>query len=298
MISSNPSAALKTAIQLTGSSLCVGLDPDPRFYPAALKNSGLSVQEQTCTFLQEVVRYAGSYACAFKAQKAFFDVLPGGQEILVNLIRFAKETAPGRPVFVDCKIGDIENTMEAYFGNLFGYLDADGIVVNPYMGADVLAPFLRTPERVGLVLVKTSNPGAAEMQEVRMHDGRPLWRHVLDLTHRYNTLGNLIPIVSCDVVSDPEGLEGRWPQGSLVLAAGYGAQAGVLRPSRSAISHAIFVNSSRSILYPVSANGESGDWRTAIAFAAEGTRNRLNFWRKQSLPLWEDTVSETASEKS
>jgi orotidine-5'-phosphate decarboxylase len=282
---SNPLAALKATIQLTGSLLCVGLDPDPRRYPAELRNSGLSVQEQTWEFLQAVVRQTDAFACAFKAQKAFFDALPDGQELLAKLIRFVKDVAPGRPLFVDCKVGDIENTMEAYFGNLFGGLNADGIVVNPYMGADVLAPFARTPGRVGLVLVKTSNPGAAEMQEIRMHDGRPLWRHVLDLTSRYNTLGNLVPIVSCEIVSDPVGLEGYWPHGGIVLAAGYGAQSGNLLPSPSAITHVVFVNSSRAILYPAPVTGDPRGWCAAIAMAAEETNNRLKYWKSQSLHL-------------
>jgi orotidine-5'-phosphate decarboxylase len=264
------------------TSLCIGLDPDARNFPAELQNSGLPVKDQTWEFLKEVVGLAGPHACAFKAQKAFFDAIPGGQAILAKLIRHAKKIAPGRPVFVDCKIGDIGSTMEAYFRNLFGTLHADGVVVNAYMAEDVLAPFAQMPDRIGLVLIRTSNPGSAEIQEVRMHDGRALWRHILDLTRRYNTLGNLIPVVSCEVVSNAEHLERGWPAGGVVLAAGYGAQAGVLRPSPSAVRYAVLVNSSRAILYPPATNSSPRRWRDAIAVAAEETKMGLNRWRKES----------------
>ena len=289
----HPLAVLKSAIQAKDTSLCVGLDPMPASFPRALKESGLTVAEQTRHFLCEVVRQTAPHVCAFKAQKAFFDALHVGADLLADLIRFSRETAPAVPFFVDCKIGDIDNTMNAYFDVLFDRLDADGIVVNPYMAADVLAPFGRMPDRLGLVLVRTSNHGAAELQDRLMYDGRPLWAHVLDLTRNYNTRGNLVPIVSCDVLSTAAELSDGWPDDGVIFVAGFGAQSGLLRPSATAATHAVVVNSSRAILYPVAnpaVSERTSEWSTYIGDAAREAKTLLNLWKMESLLLQKQTA--------
>ncbi len=183
------------AMEANGSLACVGLDPDPKKMPKSIKSSNESVR--VGNFLSEVISITAQSVCCYKAQKAFFDGLTGGHELLKETIEIVHDQYPLLPVFVDCKIGDIDNTMDAYLDNLFGKLDADGIVVNPYMGDEVIHAISKYPDRAGIVLVKTSNPGGAIVQDALMQDGRPVWEYILDLVvNRWNTACNLIPVIS------------------------------------------------------------------------------------------------------
>jgi|SRR5271157_6577616 len=67
------------------------------------------------------------------------------------------------------------------------------------MGDDVLKPFAQIPNKIGIVLVRTSNRGGCVVQDIQAFDGKPMWRHVLHLVvHRWNVTGNLIPVLSTD----------------------------------------------------------------------------------------------------
>ena len=68
--------------------------------------------------------------------------------------------------------------MSIYLQNIFDEIRADGLVVNPYMGDDVLKPF-EVMEQAGVILVKTSNPGRSFKTSVFL--GRPLWMYILGL---------------------------------------------------------------------------------------------------------------------
>mgnify|MGYP001559595155 CR=1 FL=1 len=173
--------------------LCCGLDPNLKAMPPEITERKITDEEKVLSFLRTVVNVTAPHVCAYKAQKAFFDVLAGGHEVLKELIGYIHTYHEGIPVIVDCKIGDIDNTMMAYIQNLFGELNADGVVVNPYMGDDVMIPFYEFTDKAIVVLVKTSNLSGSIVQDVVLHDGLPLWRHVLDLVvNRWNGSGNMI----------------------------------------------------------------------------------------------------------
>ncbi|OGY93571.1 MAG: hypothetical protein A3J95_02795 [Candidatus Komeilibacteria bacterium RIFOXYC2_FULL_45_12] len=77
-----------------------------------IKKSGTD-EEKVLKFLQGAVDATGTHVCAYKAQKAFFDLLPGGHDVLKEIVRYIHQTQPGAPIIIDCKIGDIDNTMAA-----------------------------------------------------------------------------------------------------------------------------------------------------------------------------------------
>ena len=123
---------------------------------------------------------------AVKPQLAFFE--QAGQHGLAAAERvreFARER--GLLVVADGKRGDIGSTAEAYAAAYLGAAAresapfADALTVNPYLGDDSLEPFVEACRGSGglaFVLVRTSNPGGADMQELELADGSRVWEHV------------------------------------------------------------------------------------------------------------------------
>ena len=134
------------------SLLCVGLDPRA---------------DQAATMRDECFRLidatAGS-ACAFKPNCAFFEA--AGAAGLGVLREVIAHVPAGIPVILDAKRGDIADTAEAYARAAFDELGAHAVTVSPYLGGEALVPFLRRPGRGVFVLCRTSNPGAAEFQDL------------------------------------------------------------------------------------------------------------------------------------
>ncbi len=261
--------------------LCCGLDPDLKKMPPEIIGKNISDEEKVLMFLQEVVDMTVSHVCTFKAQKAFFDALSGGHDVLKKLIDYIHTSNPGIPVIVDCKIGDIENTMEAYTQNLFGSLRADGVVVNPYMGDDVMLPLVELADKSIVVLVKTSNPSGGIVQDVILQDGQPLWRHMLNLVvNRWNRSENMIPVLSSTVGLNMEELRAIIPDKMPILLAGIGAQGGSYADLRKLLNSegvGVFVYSSRGILYPQ--QGQQS-WQSAVEKVAVELKEALNKERR------------------
>lgn len=261
--------------------LCCGLDPDLKKIPLEIIKRQTSDEDKIFEFLQGVVNITAPHVCVYKVQKAFFDVLTGGHDVLKKLIDHIHELHPGIPVIVDCKIGDIENTMAAYIQNLFGLLQADGVVVNPYMGDDVLSSLSELTDKSIVVIVKTSNPSGGIIQDVALQNGQPLWRYVLDLVvNRWNHNKNMIPALSSVSGLNMAKIRQFIPEEMPILLAGIGAQGGNyanLRNLLNSESIGVFINSSRSILYPQSRQ----PWRIAIKKSAIELKEALNNERRK-----------------
>jgi len=256
--------------------LCCGLDPDMKKMPSEITEAKASAEEKVLNFLKAVVDVTASHVCVYKAQKAFFDALDGGHEVLKELIGYIHTSHAGIPVIVDCKIGDIDNTMAAYTHNLFAVLQADAIVVNPYMGDDVMMPLAEFTDKAVVVLVKTSNLSGGIVQDVVLQNGLPLWRYILELiVNRWNDGKNMVPVLSANAEFDVPEIRSLIPNDMPILYAGVGAQGGSYSSLRKLLNSdglGVFVNSSRGILYPKSQN----QWRNAIEEAAVELKNILN----------------------
>jgi orotidine-5'-phosphate decarboxylase len=262
--------------------LCCGLDPDLKKMPFEIVGKNISDEDKVFIFLQLVVDFTAQHVCAYKAQKAFFDVLSGGHDVLKKLIDYIHKTHPGIPVIVDCKVGDIENTMTAYIENLFGLLKADGIVVNPFMGDDVMMPLIELSDKSIVVLVKTSNPTGGIVQDVVLQNGTTLWHYMLELVvNRWNRNQNMIPVLSATAGLDMAPIRMIIPDGMPILLAGVGAQGGG-HESLSGLLNSegigVLVNSSRAILYPPKSQQP---WQMAIQLATIETKNALNEARRR-----------------
>ena len=239
------------------TGVCVGIDPDPVKIPIECKDKGLMY------FINEVVSLTQDVACAYKLQRAFFDLYEKGPALIAEATKLIHEKS-GKPVFVDAKIGDTGNTMNAYLGLLLKNSDADGITVNPYMGDEVFQSLAPYSDRGILVLLRTSNPNASSVQDILVEDKIPLWSYLLGTAmSRWNNDQNIIPVLSGNV--NLQGVREKIGDSTPVLYAGVGAQQGdvskisyLLNSQKSGV----FVNSSRGIVFPYSP--EDAGWRDKI----------------------------------
>jgi len=242
------------------SLLCVGLDPHLDDLPEPTAAAAL-------TFSLNLVKQTAPYAAAFKPNAAFFEQFGAeGWDALKQVIAaIAAESARMGsmiPVILDAKRGDIASTAEAYARSAFETLGAHCVTLNPYLGKDSIDPFIVEREKGVFLLCKTSNPGAADLQDLTVDDGRlttdhnplsvvngprSLYEHVASLAQQWNTKNNIGLVVGA---TQPEALmrirlaaPGLW-----FLAPGVGAQGGDL----DAALKAGLRRDGKGILFPVS----------------------------------------------
>lgn len=227
-------------------------------------------------FLKTVINITAPDVCAYKAQKAFFDIFDQGHSLLKEIISYTHQNYPDIPIILDCKIGDIENTMEAYAYNVFDVLKADGVVVNPYMGDDVLIPLAKYNNKSIIVLIKISNPSGEIVQDLVLQNGKQLWQQMLETTiDKWNGNENIIPVLSSNAKFDATMIRSIIPNNMPILLAGIGAQGGNfgnLRKLLNADGAGVLVNSSRGLIFP---NG-NGTWMENINRATIDLKTLLN----------------------
>jgi orotidine-5'-phosphate decarboxylase len=148
--------------------LCVGLDPDPARFPAAV---GSSVFD----FCMAIVDATADVVCAFKPQIAYF-AATGAERDLERICAAIRDRYPSVLLVLDAKRGDIGSTAEQYAREAFDRYRAHAVTVNPYLGTDSVDPILRHPDGGVVVLCRTSNPGSGDFQSL-MVDGEPLYAY-------------------------------------------------------------------------------------------------------------------------
>jgi orotidine-5'-phosphate decarboxylase len=268
--------------------LCVGIDPRlDRLPPHVRKAAGDDVEVALSWFGHEILDRAAPHAACVKVQIGFFEAHGlAGLKAYVSILGEARRR--GIPVIADVKRGDIGTTAEGYASAHLrpgSDLEADALTVNPYLGGDSLEPFVKVAAGTGkgvYVLVRTSNPGARDLQElVVAPDGRPLFEHVAAMVERIDARasGGGTPVLGAVVgATAPEAgraLRARMPR-TPFLVPGYGAQgataadvAACARPDGGGI----VVNASRSIIDP---EGGAADWRGAVVRAATAAKEELH----------------------
>ena len=271
-------AAIDAAQRRNASLLCVGLDPEPAKFPAHLRGKPDAVFE----FCRAIVDATADLACCFKPQFAHFAALRA-EDALERLIAHVRATHPGVPVILDAKRGDIGSTAQHYAGEAFDRYRADAVTVNPYLGRDSVQPFLDRADKGEIVLCRTSNPGARDLQDLivpdTIGDGRPLYQHVAQLVARdWNANRNCALVVGAtypDELREVRALVGDM----IILVPGIGAQGGdvqaVLRNGRDTQGAGLIISSSRAILYA----GSGEDFALAARGEARKLRDEINRWR-------------------
>ena len=187
---------LADAVERKRSQLVVGLDPVLEMFPVELRGEAAAGRAAAAGAVQRfcagIIDAVAPYVVAVKPQVAFFEALGSdGWRALEQVSGYAREA--GLLVIADAKRGDIGSTARAYATAFLEPRDgepplADALTVNPFLGRDSLDPFFAACRREGaglFLLVRTSNPGAAELQDASLSDGRPLWRQVAELVDQW-----------------------------------------------------------------------------------------------------------------
>ena len=177
-------ARLNKAWTAHRSLVCVGLDPDPSRFPAAIE----AMAEPIFEFNKAIIDATHDLVCAYKPQIAHY-AAESAEGQLESTIAYIKSTCPDVPIILDAKRGDIGSTAQMYATEAFERYAADAVTVNPYLGLDSLEPFLAYKDRGVIALCRTSNPGAADLQDLLV-DGAPLYERVATLAARqWNQIG-------------------------------------------------------------------------------------------------------------
>ena len=251
-------------VAAANSLLCVGLDSDSERIPPHF----LSSESPQLAFNRHVIDATAEFAAAFKFNMAFYEANGAdGWRQLADSIAFLRDHHPSILSICDAKRADIGNTSAAYARAIFDELGFDAVTLNPYLGRDALQPFLNYADKACIVLCRTSNPGSAEIQDLRVN-GRPLWHVVADkVAHDWNANGNCMLVVSAtnpNELSQIRSLVGDMT----LLAPGVGAQGGDLAAAvRAGLNQAgggLIITASRSIIFAEEPAAAAARLRDAI----------------------------------
>jgi orotidine-5'-phosphate decarboxylase len=292
-------------IDACGAPVVVGLDPVCSMVPERLITEAVETHgrglaaaaHMLAAFSREIIDAVSDLTPAVKPQIAMYERFgPEGLAAYAETAAYAR--SKGLLVIGDVKRGDISSTAEAYAahiggaefaGELFDPWHEDAVTLNPYLGVDGIRPFLDVCEKAGkgiFVLVKTSNPSGAELQDLVLERGGPVYEHVAGLVSRwgepcmgargYSRVG---AVVGATFAEQGRRLRKLMPH-TFFLVPGYGAQGASGRDLRGffdADGRGCVVNSSRGITAAWQKGGRFGgnDVGAAAREALEAMRKDL-----------------------
>lgn len=204
-------------------------------------------------FNKNIIDKTSDLVLCYKLNSAFYEAEGAeGWKVLKDTIVYINQKDPEIPTILDAKRGDIGNTNEAYVKAIFDDLGVDAVTVHPYLGRESLQPFLDRKDKGIIVLVKTSNMGAGEFQDLEIA-GKPLYQVVAEhVANEWNTNGNCGLVVGATYPQEMVAV--RKIVGDIViLIPGVGAQGGDLKETIKAglnsKGQGIIINSSRGIIF-------------------------------------------------
>ena len=219
-----------------GTVLCLGLDPDPATIPERFAKGVAGLER----FAELVLEAALPFAAAVKPNLAFFEAF--GSAGIAALERLRATIPADIPVIADAKRGDIGSTAVRQAVALFDVLGADAVTVSPYLGQEAIRPLLEREDRFAYVLCRTSNPGAGEVQDLRVLTGgdragdaatgdasEPLHERVARLATRWGPGGTVGLVVGATAPEELATIR-RVAPGLPFLVPGVGAQGGAIEP--------------------------------------------------------------------
>ncbi len=265
---------LEAAWARSDSLVCIGLDPEIERFPRALAGAASPI----FLFNKAIIDATADLVCAYKPQFAHYAAYEA-EDQLERTIGYIHQHYPGVPVILDAKRGDVGNTAKRYAIEAFERYGADAVTVNPYLGFDSLEPFLERTDRGVFVLCRTSNPGARDLQDLRVGGGRTLYQTVAELAAtRWNSHGNCGLVVGATYpgeLGEARSIVGDMP----VLVPGVGAQGGDIQQAvhygQTRAGTGLLVSSSRAILYASARE----DFAEAARAAAQSLRETINRYR-------------------
>jgi orotidine-5'-phosphate decarboxylase len=221
--------------------VCVGLDSEFKLLPQCVRNDANPIY----TFNKAIIDATKEFAAAYKPNLAFY--LAAGVKGLEALKLTIAAIPEDVPVILDCKVGDIGNTMDAYLKAFFDEMGCDAITVNPLMGKDVIKMMLNNEKNFAFALALTSNLSAKDfMMQKDLYQDIAKWIKGFDAKQ----VGAVVGATQTEYLSEMRKL---MPE-QIFLIPGIGAQGGDLK---AVLTNAIatkaepniLINSSRGIIF-------------------------------------------------
>ncbi len=262
---------LHAASTANRSLVCIGLDPDPE----------LMAIDDVAEFNARIVDATHDLVCAYKPNFPFYEALGiPGLLALERTVAHIRDVAPGVLLIADCKRGDIGSTNKMYARALFDTWAFDAATVNAWGGGDSVEPYLEHGDRGVIVWCRSSNPGAAEFQDVPVsHNGTtvPLFEWMAIKAAEWNQASSNVGIVAgATYPSELAAIRNRCP-GMPILVPGIGSQGGDLDASLQygldVESPNVLISSSRGITY---ASREPDNFADAARMAASKLRDEIS----------------------
>lgn len=264
---------LKNIQRKNNSLLCIGLDTDVLQVPEFLHAFGDPQYE----FNRRIIDSTRDIVCAYKLNIAFYESAGehGWYTVHQTLARIPEEIV----TIGDGKRGDIANSSERQAHLFCNDWEFSGTTVNPYMGADSIAPFIKRRDQCAFVLALTSNPGAKDFQYLRIA-GRPLYEYVVARVKKWNTKKNLGLVAGATRPGELRRIRTMAPD-LPILIPGVGAQKGSLeqtvRFGCDKNGEMAIINVSRAVIY--ASSGE--DFAEKARAAALTYRDEINRCREK-----------------
>ncbi len=249
--------------------VCVGLDTSIDYVPESLKN-GRSAGEAVFEFNKAVIDATRDASACYKVQIAYYEALGiEGLTAYKKTLEYLREK--DEIIIADIKRGDIAATAKMYAKAHFeGDFEADFITLSPYMGMDSIDPYMpyfETGKKGAFVLIRTSNPGAEDIECLDTTNNKKVFEEVADkLTEKTkNTIGQcgysvVGGVMGCTHVEEGKKIRADYNK-MFFLIPGYGAQGGTAEDVALYLKdgNGGVVNSSRGILLAYKKAGKSAE---------------------------------------
>lgn len=259
------------------SLLCIGLDPEYEKIPFSLK-----VKPETAIFEfnKAIIQATNGLVCAYKLNSAFYESQGDiGIKQLKDTCDLLKYSYPDILTILDAKRGDVGHTNEQYAKYAYDYLGVDAITLHPYLGKESLQPFLSIPNKGNIILCRTSNPGAGELQDMVV-DGQPLYQKIaLKAATEWNENKNCMLVVGATYPQEIADVRKIVGDSMIFLIPGIGAQQGdlikVVKAGMNSKTDGMMISASRSIIHL----STDSDFFIKAKEAAEKLKNAINACR-------------------
>lgn len=246
------------------SLLCVGLDPDFGKLPANFKTMEFPQFE----FNKWIIDETAEFAAAFKPNMAFYEAR-GEQGIkeLKMTMDYLRNHHGDIFTICDAKRADIGNTNNGYVTAIFDYFGFDAVTLHPYLGKEALKPFLDRKDKVSIILCRTSNPGAGELQDLLTNE-QPLWQIVAEkVSKEWNYNHNCMLVIGATYPEELKAVRSIVGEMTL-LVPGVGAQGGdveaTVKAGLNSLKLGMIINSSRGIIFAENPKEEAKKLRDEI----------------------------------
>lgn len=277
-------------------NVCVGIDTDLDYIPRKLFEKYSSIEDVIFEYNRRIIDATEEYASCFKVQIAYYEALGiEGLKAYMRTLKYIRKR--GNIAIADVKRGDIAKTAEMYAKAHFeGDFESDIITLNPYMGVDTIEPYLDYLDKKNkglFVLLRTSNKGAEDIEDIVASDSKKVYDHVgekvYDLSKRfmnecgYSSIGF---VVGCTNVDEGKRIREKYEK-AFFLIPGYGAQGGGGKEAAIYLNDGCggVVNSSRGILLAYKKH-EDGEKKFDLYAREEAKRMKEDIQNAVKLSGW------------